>query len=209
LRNRFGICRGASLLLGGVALALGTPAQAQSSTETYTYDALGRLVVAKTGGGTNHNETHSICFDKSGNRTQYESTSDGTSAACVEIGANYGGEAEPEAPPPPPPPPPVNSPPATQSDLASGECSQTATVNLTANDTDAEGHYPLTLTAISPGSGGFASATIVSGSSASVTFGPASDITSFSYTVADSLGAAATGQLSATTSGCGGGPPPA
>lgn len=68
---------------------------AQSSTEHYTYDALGRLVVAKTVGGANNGEAHSICYDKSGNRTNYVATSNGVIASCVNLGL----AAAPLAPP--------------------------------------------------------------------------------------------------------------
>lgn len=197
-----------SVLLVSAVTLVGL-AQAQSSSEEYTYDALGRLVKAKTTGGQNNNETHSICFDKSGNRTEYSSTSDGSEAPCVEIGDDGGAAAAPEPEPSPTPTPsPSNSTPMTQNDLASGECLQSVTVNLTANDSDPDGNYPLSLTAISAGSGGSASAVVISPSSVSVTFGPAGDFTSFTYTVADSLGATATGQLSVTTATCEGGPPP-
>ena len=80
-------------------------------------------------------------------------------------------------------------------------------VNLTANDSDPEGNYPLALTAISAGSGGAATATIASESSVTVTFGPSGDSTNFTYTVADSLGVTSTGQLTAFTDSCGGGGP--
>lgn len=71
---------------------------AQSSSETYTYDALGRLVVVETTGGQNDDEVHSICYDDAGNRTEYTSTSDGTASGCSGGGG--------VVPPPPPPPPP-------------------------------------------------------------------------------------------------------
>jgi hypothetical protein len=70
-----------------VAIALGSigagsPAFA-SETITYTYDALGRLVVAKSTGTVNNNQTHSICYDAAGNRILYDSNTTGTPPACV------------------------------------------------------------------------------------------------------------------------------
>lgn len=183
------------------------PVSAQSSTETYTYDALGRLIVSDTSGGQNDDEVHSICYDKAGNRVEYTSKSDGSTSSCVDDGSGSGGGGTPP-PPPPPPPPPTNNPPSTTNDLASGQCLTTATVNLTVNDTDPEGNYPLALTAISSGSSGQAFATIVSGSSVSVDFGAQTGVTTFTYTVADSLGATSTGQLEVWTSSCGGGGEP-
>lgn len=77
--------------------------------------------------------------------------------------------------------------------------------NLTANDTDPEGHYPLTLTNIVKNQGG-ASATIMTGSLVEVIFAfSAGDFSLFTYTVQDSQGASATGQLSVSTTSCGGG----
>lgn len=91
-------------LLGAAPIALAMPvvADAQPSSKTYTYDPRGRLVVAKTAGGTNNNKTTSICYDKMGNRTQYVANSNGTNAACVNTGANT--SALPPLPPPPPAP---------------------------------------------------------------------------------------------------------
>lgn len=78
------------------------PVSAQSSTETYTYDPLGRLIVVETSGGQNDDETHSICYDDAGNRTEYKSTSDGSASTCT--GGGSGGGTPPPPPPPPPPP---------------------------------------------------------------------------------------------------------
>lgn len=70
-------------LLTGLPLS-GT--SAASETLTYTYDALGRLVVTKSTGTVNSNQTHSICYDKAGNRISYIATSNGLPAACVTQG---------------------------------------------------------------------------------------------------------------------------
>ncbi len=192
---------GASRLLvsTGVAtiLAAGV-ASAQSSTESYTYDARGRLAEAKTAGGQNNNEVHSICYDRSGNRTRYRAASNGTSITCP-----VAAPAPTPSPAPTPTPTPTNSPPVTANDAVAGTCFTAITKNLTANDTDPEGNYPLTLTAVGPSSGG-ASAYIVSASSVRVVFGPKWDWSSVSYTVRDSLGATSTGQLSISTMTCSG-----
>ncbi|MEM6411028.1 MAG: hypothetical protein AAF683_05790 [Pseudomonadota bacterium] len=73
------------------ALASSTALSAQPSTETYTYDALGRLVKVVTTGGSNNTQTRSICYDKAGNRTEYVANKSNGSTVCT--------------PPPPPPPP--------------------------------------------------------------------------------------------------------
>jgi len=70
------------------------------------------------------------------------------------------------------------------------------TVNLVANDTDPENNVPLHLVSIT----GPGSATVTS--TTSVTIGENTTGTfTFSYVVADSLGATSTGQLTATVTG--------
>lgn len=182
-------------------LAVAGESAAQQSTESYTYDALSRLIVVDVQGGQNDQDVRSVCYDKSDNRTSYTARSDGTSASCVDTGEGTGGGG---TPPPPPPPPPGNNPPQTLPNYVDGACYKVVTVNLTANDSDPEGNLPLTLTAIVRNSGS-ATASIVSASSARVKFGPQSDSSTFTYTVKDSLGAAATGTLGASSwpTGCG------
>jgi YD repeat-containing protein len=67
------------------ALVLGTAASS-SETQTYTYDAKGRLIVKKSTGTANNNQTHSYCYDKAGNRITYDSNATGAPAACVTDG---------------------------------------------------------------------------------------------------------------------------
>lgn len=167
---------------------------AQSSTETYDYDALGRLVEVRTVGGANNLQAHEICYDAAGNRTQFRATDDGSSITCA------GGSPTPS---PTPTPTGSNSPPTTTNDSASGQCSTIVTVNLTANDSDPEGNTPLALQSITKNYGS-ATAAVASASSVNVAYGPAGDISNFTYTVADSLGATSTGQLTVSTSSCGG-----
>src|SRR3546814_14216160 len=52
-------------------------------TITYSYDALGRLVAVQSAGTINNNQAHSICYDPSGNRTQYKSSGTGSIAGCA------------------------------------------------------------------------------------------------------------------------------
>ena len=72
-------------------------------------------------------------------------------------------------------------------------------MNLTANDTDPENNIPLVLLSVTRTSG-FASASVTSASSVYVTTG-ARGTSVFSYSVRDSLGASATGQLTVTSTG--------
>ncbi|MXO84358.1 hypothetical protein GRI35_13360 [Altererythrobacter aestiaquae] len=90
-------------------------------------------------------------------------------------------------------------------DSVAGECFGLAFVNLTANDSDPEPNYPLNLLAISAGSGGQASAAIVTSSVVEVYFGGQYDITTFTYTVEDSLGATDTATLTVASACQGGG----
>lgn len=71
----------AALLTSG----LSSPAIA-GETKTYTYDALGRLVVVRNTGTVNNNQIRSFCYDKAGNRIEFDSSSSGTPAACVQQG---------------------------------------------------------------------------------------------------------------------------
>ena len=86
-----------------------------------------------------------------------------------------------------------NNPPVANPNSLSIYVCQEVTVNLTANDTDPEGHYPLTVTAVD--SSPYASVWISSGSS--VTFeGHTPGGHTLTYTVEDSLGASSVGQIS-------------
>lgn len=188
--NRMGMVGSCSLLV----LAATGAVVAQSSTKTYEYDALGRLVEVRTSGGQNDAEAHEICYDAAGNRTRFRATSDGSAIDC---------QAGSTPTPSPTPPGGTNSPPTTTNDNASGQCATTVTVNLTANDSDPENNLPLALQSITKNYGG-ASASVASPSSVNVTFGFSGDFSNFTYTVADSLGATSTGQLVVSTSSCGG-----
>lgn len=64
-----------NLIIAGTftALAQVLPAQA-SSTTTYTYDALGRLVATSTTGTVNNGVATSTAYDKADNRSTYAVT---------------------------------------------------------------------------------------------------------------------------------------
>src|SRR4028118_1382764 len=86
-----------------------------------------------------------------------------------------------------------NNPPVANPNSLSIYVCQEVTVNLTGNDTDPEGHYPLTVTAVD--SSPYASVWISSASS--VTFeGHTPGGHTLTYTVEDSLGASSTGPVS-------------
>lgn len=196
-----------ALLLGGVA----TGALAQDP-ETFTYDALGRLIERETTGGANSGEVVSLCYDAVGNRTSMVTNSTGTSHHCDDgTGVSPGPSPSPS---PSPTPPPSNNPPTANTDMTSGPCLGEAMVNVTANDSDPEGNVPLTVTGVSLLSGsGDAQAMVMLNNQIRVTFAGTYDYSVFQYTVEDSFGAASTGTLEATTTtscygggGPGGGP---
>jgi YD repeat-containing protein len=76
------------LLAGSAAVAALLPWTAVSAaeTQTYTYDAKGRLIVKKSTGSVNNNQTQSYCYDKAGNRITYNSNQTGVPASCVTDG---------------------------------------------------------------------------------------------------------------------------
>lgn len=172
----------------GLVLVSPSAAFAQSSTETYTYDALGRLIKVVTTGGANNNETQSICYDAVGNRMGYVANTSAGATVCSGS-------------------PTPNNPQVAVNASTSGVCLTSLAVNLTANDDDPKDNYPFTLTAIMQPAGS-TSATNTSASSVNVTFGPAFDISTFDHTLQGSLGASSIGLLSALTSDCGGSYPP-
>ena len=84
-------------------------------------------------------------------------------------------------------------------DSTSFVCSTTKTVNLLANDYDPNGNVPLTLVSINPSSGSIYASIV---SSTSVMFSAAyTGTASFTYTIANSLGATATGIVTVTATG--------
>lgn len=184
---------GRKLFLAGVSLAsiACAAASAQSSTETYTYDALGRLVRVVATGGPNDGETQSICYDPAGNRTEYASNSSAGGVGCSTPGTTP--IPSPTPTPSPTPAPSPNQPPQANVDSMSIVQCGSGSVNVLSNDTDPESHYPLALVSIGEGSKGFAS---ISGSSfiAYVSTGGVGTDT-IAYVVRDSLGATSTGLL--------------
>lgn len=79
-----------------------------------------------------------------------------------------------------------------------GKCA-VKNVNVTANDTDPEGNYPLSVVS-AVGNGGMI-ATVVSGSTIEIEAPGTTGAKTVTYTVADSLGATATGTVTVTVSG--------
>lgn len=205
-----------AVLLGGcvAALILWTLPGTASETISYSYDANGRLVRSVASGGPNNALVTATCFDRAGNRTAYLSGT-GSPDACPAIAPTPTPSPAPTPGPiPTPSPTPTsagNQPPVASSDSFSARCYTGGAVNLTANDTDPENNLPLSLVAVSLVSDPAHSETTVSISDAStviVSMG-AKGSSTFSYTVADSLGATSTGTLTAVSTGtlaqCGGG----
>lgn len=88
-----------------------------------------------------------------------------------------------------------NTPPVAVSDSGTqGRCSY-KTYNVVANDTDADGDYPLTVIAVTGG------AVVASSTSVGFTSDTTTGSQGFTYTVRDSRGATATGTLTVNVSG--------
>jgi hypothetical protein len=174
------------------------------------------LVKVVTTGGLNNGQTQSICYDRADNRTNYVADTSAGATQCIEAPALTQLQAPNPSltstssltPTPTATPSPGNSPPMTGPDgLSAFDCTGTFFVNLTANNTDPEGNYPLVVTNISRNRGA-AVATIVSSSAVQVDLGGIDlDVTGFVYTVRDSLGATSTGDLTVNAGKCGGGSP--
>jgi len=73
-----------SLFVSASILALGLSSVAHATeTVTYTYDALGRLVVGSSTGTVNNGQARSYCYDAAGNRTQIRIDAAGNTAPCA------------------------------------------------------------------------------------------------------------------------------
>lgn len=95
-----------------------------------------------------------------------------------------------------------NQPPVTTSDTIGVMCNSHTTLNVTSNDTDPEGNYPLTVTAVTFTSNPVgAEATIASASTLNIYGGIGPGTSTATYTVEDSLGASSTGTLTINTTG--------
>lgn len=158
-------------LAGISSLLLVTLAHAQSETQTYQYDALGRVISTSSTNG----QTSAVCYDDAGNRTRYLSRDDGSTVECA----------------------PPNVPPIAVNDTASFPCNGTGRVfNPRVNDSDADGH-PLTITAVTRLSG---SALLTSFNATSVTFNMNRfrGTSVFRYTISDGNGGTAQANISIT-----------
>ncbi|MBB5986662.1 hypothetical protein HNP60_002636 [Sphingobium sp. B1D3A] len=149
-----------------------------AETQTFSYDALGRLASAQSSGTVNNGQVRSTCFDAAGNRTVYKSDSGGALANCSAG--------------------PVNQPPVANPDSTTIARCAIVSLNVTANDTDPEGHLPLAVQSVAGGSG--LSLSIISASTIMVESLGSSGVKTFTYVIADSLGATATGNVTITVS---------
>ena len=163
--------------ISAVAFLLPSVGLHASETKTFQYDALGRLMQSTSSGGAVNGQQIKTSFDPAGNRTNQTITGVNGSSA-----------------PPPPPPPTPNLPPVANLDNGTlGRCSL-GVYDVTANDTDPESNYPLSLVSVS---GGFTT-TILDSKHVSAQSGTNTGIHTITYDITDSLGAASTGTLKIT-----------
>jgi hypothetical protein len=189
----------AAALAATSATSISTALSAAETT-VYTYDSRGQLVSTGTSGTVNNGLTTSLSYDAADNRTNYSVS--GAAAPPPPPSPPPPPPPSPPpppppSPPPPPPPPPSNQPPVANPNTAPSipKCGSTS-VNVTANDTDPEGNYPLSVTGVAGGAG--LALTILSASTIGIeSLGP-SGLKTFTYTVADSLGASSTGNVTIT-----------
>jgi len=175
----------AAVALASVA-AGGVHAQ---ETVTYRYDALGRLIRIEHQGTANHAINTNYQYDKAGNRTEHA-----TAAGLAPVPPPALPEPLPDDPPDDPPDnPPPNQPPVTASDTLDLPRCTTGFIDVVANDGDPDGHLPLTLVAVTPGTRGtaFVANSTTVGYVAGITTGG----DALTYTIEDSLGASAQGSL--------------
>lgn len=151
-----------------------------TETITYKYDAKGRVVEVKRSGTVNNAVQSNYTYDKADNRTN------------VKVINSPNG--------PPAPPPTSNLPPTANADNAgSMSVCSIKTVNVTANDTDPEGNYPLTVDSATSST---ISVTVVSATSVELESFPTPGTYFANYSVSDSLGATSSAQITVTvTSG--------
>ncbi len=180
------------------------PVLAQSSEAvTYVYDALGRLVQTSHTGTANTGVNSSYSYDAADNRTNVNVSGAPESPGGGDPGGGGPGGGDPGGGNPGGGG--TNQPPIANNDNGGtvGVCSFIS-VNVVANDTDPEGHYPLSLVSIqsvSPSSRGEANVE----SSTNIGFNSYGSGGSVQvvYVVQDSQGATSTGTLSLTVSGNG------
>lgn len=167
-----------AISLSFMIYAIALPSAYAAETVTHQYDALGRLTQSTKSGGPATGTQTTTAYDPAGNRSNQTVT-----------GAGSG------TPPPPPPPPPANNPPVANAD--NGGSMQTCSskmVTVTTNDTDPDGDYPLSV--VSASGNGDATASVASSTSVLIESGQTAGAQSISYTISDSRGATASGNIS-------------
>ena len=183
------------LLLAGSAIACAS-ALGAAETVGYRYDALGRLVRVERSGGPQSGVAASYSYDCAGNRLQVAAGAGAPPAPPPPPCPAAPLPPPPPPPSPPPPPPPANQPPVANPDTAPSipRC-QSTSLDVLANDSDPDGPPPLTVTGLAGGAG---LALSLDGNIVLIgSLGP-TGLKTFTYTVADGLGATATGNVEIT-----------
>lgn len=196
--------RRAGLLLATSAMAFAS-ALGAAETIDYSYDALGRLVRVERSGGPQSGVAASYGYDCAGNRREVLAGAGAPPAPptppCPAAGSPSPPSPPPPSPPPPSPPPPSPPPPGNHAPVANPDtgpaipkCGSTS-IDVAANDSDPDGPPPFAVTGLAGGAG---LALTLDGNIVLIeSLGPAGPKT-FTYTLADGLGATATGTVAIT-----------
>ena len=183
-----------------ILLVGGTSALTQSQTETYTYDVHGRLIATNVYGGAHNDDARSTCYDELGNRRTFRVSIDGTVLTCSAPSTQNPPNLVSSPPVPPNDPPATsNTAPQATTDNIAGRCDSFQSVDIVANDIDADGDT-LTLLSVRHELGITQSYITVVNGVAQVSFGLQSGSDRWLYEVADSYGATATGFIYLSTS---------
>jgi hypothetical protein len=134
----------------------------------------------------------SVAYDPAGNRSSYAVTgAGGIPSPPPPPPPPPPAPPPPTPPPPPPPPPPSGGGLVAVDDTGTGQRCQARDFNVTANDSDSNGHYPLTVISVS-GDFGFS---IISPSTIEYSNGGQVGTFVTTYTVQNSVGQTATATL--------------
>ena len=167
--------RGFARFFAALWLCAHAPHALAQDVTTYKYDALGRLAASTVAGGPNDGVTTAVCLDPASNRTQLI-----VATGTVVCSSNHA--------------------PVAMNDTVYVEVCSYTVINVTANDTDADGD-PITLISVS--GNGMGSPSVYSATSIDYWAYGLPGVDTVSYVIQDSHGATASGTLSVHITGMG------